>query len=36
LSQEAYHARRARNGQDLPLVQQYFDWAGRAITATSR
>jgi peptide/nickel transport system permease protein len=31
-SQEAYDALRARNGLDLPLVEQYFRWAGRALT----
>jgi peptide/nickel transport system permease protein len=31
-SQEAYDALRERNGLDLPLVQQYFAWAGRALT----
>lgn len=31
-SQETYEALRHRNGLDLPLVQQYFDWAGRALT----
>jgi peptide/nickel transport system permease protein len=31
-SQEAYDALRARNGLDLPLVEQYVDWAGRALT----
>ena len=31
-SQEAYDALRERNGLDLPLVQQYFTWAGRALT----
>lgn len=31
-SQETYDALRARNGLDLPLVEQYFRWAGRALT----
>ena len=31
-SQETYDALRARNGLDLPLVQQYFVWAGNALT----
>jgi peptide/nickel transport system permease protein len=31
-SQETYDALRERNGLDLPLVQQYFRWAGRALT----
>jgi peptide/nickel transport system permease protein len=31
-SQEAYDALRERNGLDLPLVQQYLTWAGRALT----
>ena len=31
-SQETYDALRERNGLDLPLVQQYFTWAGRALT----
>jgi peptide/nickel transport system permease protein len=31
-SQESYDALRERNGLDLPLVQQYFRWAGRALT----
>jgi peptide/nickel transport system permease protein len=31
-SQEAYDALRARNGLDQPLVEQYFRWAGRALT----
>jgi peptide/nickel transport system permease protein len=31
-SQESYDALRARNGLDLPLVQQYFRWAGHALT----
>jgi peptide/nickel transport system permease protein len=31
-SQESYQALRHRNGLDLPLVQQYFTWAGRALT----
>jgi peptide/nickel transport system permease protein len=31
-SQEAYEALQHRNGLDLPLVQQYFTWAGRALT----
>jgi peptide/nickel transport system permease protein len=31
-SQETYDALRERNGLDLPLVQQYFAWAGRALT----
>ena len=31
-SQEAYDALRARNGLDLPLVEQYVTWAGRALT----
>ena len=31
-SQESYDALRARNGLDLPLVEQYFTWAGRALT----
>jgi peptide/nickel transport system permease protein len=31
-SQESYEALRHRNGLDLPLVQQYFTWAGRALT----
>jgi peptide/nickel transport system permease protein len=31
-SEEAYDALRARNGLDLPLVQQYFVWAGNALT----
>ncbi|WP_092862656.1 ABC transporter permease [Quadrisphaera sp. DSM 44207] len=31
-SQEAYDALRERSGLDLPLVQQYLTWAGRALT----
>jgi peptide/nickel transport system permease protein len=31
-SQEAYDALRARNGLDLPLVEQYFTWVGHALT----
>jgi peptide/nickel transport system permease protein len=31
-SQETYDALRERNGLDLPLVQQFFTWAGRALT----
>jgi peptide/nickel transport system permease protein len=31
-SQEAYDALRERNGLDQPLVEQYFTWAGRALT----
>ena len=31
-SQESYDALRERNGLDLPLVEQYFRWAGRALT----
>ena len=31
-SQESYDALRERNGLDLPLVEQYFSWAGRALT----
>jgi peptide/nickel transport system permease protein len=31
-SQEAYDALRERNGLDLPLVEQYLRWAGRALT----
>jgi peptide/nickel transport system permease protein len=31
-SQSAYDALRHRNGLDQPLVQQYFTWAGRALT----
>ena len=31
-SQESYDALRERNGLDLPLVEQYFQWAGRALT----
>ena len=31
-SQEAYDALQARNGLDLPLVQQYFTWVGHALT----
>ena len=31
-SQETYDALRARNGLDLPLVEQYLTWAGRALT----
>jgi len=31
-SQESYDALRHRNGLDLPLVEQYFRWAGRALT----
>ncbi len=31
-SEEAYDALRERNGLDLPLVQQYFAWAGNALT----
>jgi peptide/nickel transport system permease protein len=31
-SQESYEALRHRNGLDLPLVEQYFTWAGRALT----
>ena len=31
-SQEAYDALRARNGLDLPLVEQYLNWVGRALT----
>lgn len=31
-SQETYDALRARNGLDLPLVEQYFRWAGHALT----
>ncbi|WP_409330144.1 ABC transporter permease [Trujillonella humicola] len=31
-SQETYDALRERSGLDLPLVQQYFRWAGNALT----
>jgi peptide/nickel transport system permease protein len=31
-SQESYDALRERNGLDLPLVEQYFRWVGRALT----
>jgi peptide/nickel transport system permease protein len=31
-SQESYDALRERNGLDLPLVEQYFRWAGGALT----
>jgi peptide/nickel transport system permease protein len=31
-SDEAYQALRHRNGLDLPVVEQYFRWAGRAVT----
>jgi peptide/nickel transport system permease protein len=31
-SEEAYDALRERNGLDLPLVEQYFVWAGNALT----
>ena len=31
-SQETYLALRHRDGLDLPLVQQYLQWAGRAVT----
>ena len=31
-SQETYDALRARNGLDLPLVEQFVTWAGRAVT----
>jgi peptide/nickel transport system permease protein len=31
-SQETYDALQHRNGLDLPLVQQYFLWVGRAVT----
>ena len=31
-SPEAYDALRERSGLDLPLIQQYFTWAGRALT----
>jgi peptide/nickel transport system permease protein len=31
-SQASYDALRERNGLDLPLVEQYFHWAGRALT----
>ncbi|MGY1803031.1 ABC transporter permease [Blastococcus sp. SYSU D00922] len=31
-SQESYDALRARNGLDLPLVEQYFRWVGHALT----
>ncbi len=31
-SQETYDALRERSGLDLPLVQQYFSWAGNALT----
>jgi peptide/nickel transport system permease protein len=31
-SQETYDALRERSGLDLPLVEQYFTWAGRAIS----
>jgi peptide/nickel transport system permease protein len=31
-SQETYDALRERNGLDQPLVEQYFTWAGRALT----
>lgn len=31
-SQEAYDALRARNGLDLPLVEQYVTWVGNALT----
>jgi peptide/nickel transport system permease protein len=31
-SQESYDALRERNGLDLPLLQQYLAWAGRALT----
>src|SRR3712207_9057198 len=30
--QETYDALLARSGLDLPLVEQYFRWAGRAVT----
>ncbi|MGY1813931.1 ABC transporter permease [Blastococcus sp. SYSU D00820] len=31
-SQETYDALRERSGLDLPLVEQYFRWAGHALT----
>jgi len=31
-SQQTYEALQHRNGLDQPLVQQYFTWAGRALT----
>ncbi len=31
-SQETYDALRERSGLDLPLVEQYVTWAGRAVT----
>jgi peptide/nickel transport system permease protein len=31
-SQESYDALRERNGLDLPLVEQYVRWVGRALT----
>ena len=31
-SQETYDALRERNGLDLPLLEQYVTWAGRALT----
>jgi peptide/nickel transport system permease protein len=31
-SEEAYDALQARNGLDLPLVEQYVSWVGRALT----
>jgi peptide/nickel transport system permease protein len=31
-SQETYDALRERSGLDLPLVEQYLTWAGRAVT----
>jgi peptide/nickel transport system permease protein len=31
-SQETYEALQHRNGLDLPLVQQYLTWVGRAVT----
>lgn len=31
-SQQAYEALRHRDGLDQPIVQQYFSWAGRALT----
>ncbi|WP_344690161.1 ABC transporter permease [Blastococcus jejuensis] len=31
-SQETYDALRERSGLDLPLVQQFFSWAGHALT----
>ncbi|OMQ15863.1 glutathione ABC transporter permease GsiC [Modestobacter sp. VKM Ac-2676] len=31
-SQESYDALQARSGLDQPLLQQYFGWAGRALT----